>query len=286
MEMRGDYGLPEPLREPKHSRIRTFQKEKTRAELMAQIEAGEVSEIYWAGGEPLILDFHWDAMSRIIELGQADRVKVSYNTNFSSLSYRGRHLFRDVLDKFPIFYVGASLDATGPAGEYLRTGLQWERWLANLREAMPYVDQKKRRLSVALTITTLGMLDLKNVLALNRDYGALIDAKIVDGMDSGAQTRPWSPLILPRALLNQLIEETLQEIQAFRNPACEEVFGLLDYLRACETSGDRMSAADRENLRGAFRQIKQREAVRGRGKFTDFLEAKPYLRDWFRQFYD
>lgn len=285
-QLKGESGLPETLREPKHGRIQSFQREKTRAEMMARIEAGEVSEIYWAGGEPLILDFHWEAMERIIELGYANRVNVSYNTNFSSISYRGRHLFRDILSRFSSFYVGASLDATGPTGEYLRAGLRWDRWLANLQEALPYLDQTKRCFSVSLTVTTLGLPDLKNVLALNRDYGTPIDAKLVDGMDLGAETRPWSPLLLPRALLDRLLEETWEEVQSFRNPATEQVFGLLDHLKKCETAGDRMGPSELQSLRGTFRYIKRKEALRGTARFTDFLETKPYLREWFRQFYD
>ena len=46
-----------------------------------------VEKIYWAGGEPLLMDEHWYIMNKLVEMGRTD-VRIFYNTNFSKLTYK------------------------------------------------------------------------------------------------------------------------------------------------------------------------------------------------------
>jgi hypothetical protein len=82
-------------------------------------------------------------------------------------------------------------------------------------------------------------------------------------------------LLLPRPLLNRLPEEVWEEVHSFRNPGCEDVFGLLEYLRTCEAMGDRLTPAEKQNLRDTFRQIKEKEAVRAGAVSPIFWRPSP-----------
>lgn len=93
----------------------------------------DLEEVYFAGGEPLLMEEHYRVLDRLIER-RMFQVRLVYNTNFSTTTWRGR----DVMESWDLFEtvrVGASLDGMGPRGEYLRTGQSWERVLLN-RERM------------------------------------------------------------------------------------------------------------------------------------------------------
>lgn len=96
-----------------------------------------VEKIYWAGGEPLIMDEHWYIMNKLVEMGRTKidtPMRVYYNTNFSKLVYKEQDAI-ELWKKFDMIGVGASIDASGKRGEYLRKGTVWKDIVAN-RERM------------------------------------------------------------------------------------------------------------------------------------------------------
>jgi sulfatase maturation enzyme AslB (radical SAM superfamily) len=100
-----------------------------------------IEQIYWAGGEPIIMDEHWHIMNRLVELGKTD-IRIFYNTNFTKLKYK-QHSVIDLWKNFKHISVGASLDAEGARGEYQRKGTVWNDVVANieeLRSRAPEID--------------------------------------------------------------------------------------------------------------------------------------------------
>jgi len=91
-----------------------------------------IEQIYWAGGEPIIMDEHWHIMNRLVELGKTD-IRIFYNTNFTKLKYK-QHNVIDLWKNFKHISVGASLDAEGARGEYQRKGTVWDEVVANIEE--------------------------------------------------------------------------------------------------------------------------------------------------------
>jgi sulfatase maturation enzyme AslB (radical SAM superfamily) len=100
-----------------------------------------IEQIYWAGGEPILMDEHWGIMNRLVEMGKTD-IRIFYNTNFTTLEYKGQSVL-DLWKNFDNISVGASLDAEGIRGEYQRKGTVWadvEKNIIELRERSPEVD--------------------------------------------------------------------------------------------------------------------------------------------------
>lgn len=100
-----------------------------------------IEQIYWAGGEPIIMDEHWYIMNRLVELGKTD-IRIFYNTNFTKLKYK-QHDVLDLWKNFKHISVGASLDAEGARGEYQRKGTVWadiEGNIRRLKASAPDVD--------------------------------------------------------------------------------------------------------------------------------------------------
>jgi sulfatase maturation enzyme AslB (radical SAM superfamily) len=100
-----------------------------------------VEQIYFAGGEPLMMEEHYNILDELERRGRFD-VRLIYNTNFTQTKLKDREVF-DYWRKFKSVAVGASLDAMGPRAEYIRKGTDWDRVRANrdlMLEMCPNVD--------------------------------------------------------------------------------------------------------------------------------------------------
>ena len=110
--------------------------------LWSQLEPlfDSVEEIYFAGGEPLLMEEHYRILNRLIELGRTD-VKIRYNTNFSVMRYKKQNVI-DLWQHFPNVKIDCSIDGMGAQGEYIRKGMQSQQVLDNrqrLKELAPHV---------------------------------------------------------------------------------------------------------------------------------------------------
>jgi MoaA/NifB/PqqE/SkfB family radical SAM enzyme len=100
-----------------------------------------VEQIYFAGGEPLMMAEHYNILDELERRGRFD-VRLIYNTNFTQTKLKDRTVF-DYWKKFKSVAVGASLDAMGPRAEYIRKGTTWdtvERNREKMLEVCPQVD--------------------------------------------------------------------------------------------------------------------------------------------------
>jgi len=100
-----------------------------------------VEQIYFAGGEPLVMEEHYIILDELVKRGKTD-TRLIYNTNFTNTKLKDKHVF-DYWAKFAGVSVGASLDAMGPHAEYIRKGTKWDTVEDNRRlmmEMCPKVD--------------------------------------------------------------------------------------------------------------------------------------------------
>jgi MoaA/NifB/PqqE/SkfB family radical SAM enzyme len=100
-----------------------------------------VEQIYFAGGEPLLMEEHYLILEELERRKRFD-VRLIYNTNFTHVKLKDRWVF-DYWRKFDSVSVGASLDASGARGEYIRKGTNWATVENNRRQMLkecPNVD--------------------------------------------------------------------------------------------------------------------------------------------------
>jgi hypothetical protein len=218
--------------------IEQFQTTQIEAEFAAAVESHRVEEVYWVGGEPLMYEQHWRYMQRIIELGDGPRVYARYNTNLSRINYRGCNLYRNILIKLRDWQICASIDGTGAIGEYIRTGLDYESWLANFKEGIR-ISTHRRQMRLDFTLTLPGMFEVLNIQQLGDDLGVDILAKVVFSFSPDIV---MSPLALPRNILNRWVDETIMElgtdgplkdilVQLKTRPTFQEQYGETEYRR-------------------------------------------------------
>jgi hypothetical protein len=100
-----------------------------------------VEQIYFAGGEPLMMDEHYRILEELEKRERFD-VRLIYNTNFTQTKLRDRYVF-DYWRKFKSVAVGASLDDSGARAEYIRKGTKWsvvEDNRRRMQDTCPDVD--------------------------------------------------------------------------------------------------------------------------------------------------
>jgi MoaA/NifB/PqqE/SkfB family radical SAM enzyme len=100
-----------------------------------------VEQIYFAGGEPLLMEEHYKILDELVRQKKFN-VRLVYNTNFTHTNLKDKSVF-EYWKLFDSVSVGASLDGSGKYGEYIRKGTEWSRIEQNRIDMMticPDVD--------------------------------------------------------------------------------------------------------------------------------------------------
>ena len=116
---------------------------RTENDIWEQLEPqiDNLEQVYFAGGEPLIMEEHYHLLHELIKRGRTD-VRLIYNTNFSQLTYKKTNVL-ELWREFDSVSVGASLDAMGAHAEYIRKGTKWSQVEKNREQMLkicPKVD--------------------------------------------------------------------------------------------------------------------------------------------------
>ena len=122
-----------------------------------------VEQIYFAGGEPLLMVEHYNILKELIARGRRD-VRLIYNTNFTHTDLKGESVF-DLWNQFDSVAVGASLDASGARGEYIRKGTNWEVVQQNRKDMLVKCPQVDFYIS-----PTLSILNVMHLPKFHRDW--------------------------------------------------------------------------------------------------------------------
>lgn len=93
----------------------------------------DMETFYFAGGEPLLTDKHYDILEHLISVGNTDRHVLKYNTNISNLKYKNKNVI-DLWNQFPFILLFLSIDSFGKRAEYIRTGTDWNVIKENIKK--------------------------------------------------------------------------------------------------------------------------------------------------------
>jgi len=138
--------------DPSYNKPVIMKSGKTDTDMWEQIQPhlGHVERIYFAGGEPLIMDEHYRILEEL-ESHQRFDVTLFYNTNFTQTRLKTRTVF-DFWKKFKHVTVAASLDAMGTRAEYIRKDGNWTVIENNRRQMMKECPNTKFRIQPTASI--------------------------------------------------------------------------------------------------------------------------------------
>jgi hypothetical protein len=258
--------------------IENFQKEVAEKELWDAVYEKRIEEIYWVGGEPLMWDIHWDIMKYLVDTGQSKDVIVRYNTNLSRTSYKGINLY-DLLPHFKYVNVSASVDGVGENVEYVRHGMDWDKWLQNFKDGL-FLNKIYGDESIVLdvTITSMGLLSMKELfdLALELDVSSYI--KKTFAFDSSII---MSPSMFPRPIIELMIDDILSYMRPKVTSKTQIYIDALEDLRQCKTFEETYDNAE-TGLKEGKRRMKQIDEIRkNSGKLEEIFSQYPELISWW-----
>jgi sulfatase maturation enzyme AslB (radical SAM superfamily) len=219
-----------------------------------------VEEIYFAGGEPLIMEEHYRILNKLVDMGKTN-VRIRYNTNFSRMQYKKMNVL-DVWSKFDSVSVGASLDAHNKAGEYIRKGTIWPDIVKNrlaMIEKAPNAD-----FFITCTVSVLNSFRIINFHKYLVEQGLISHPRQMH-LNFVQDPSYLRIQILPQHLKDKLTIEYQEYAEVLRkqdcNPLADNFIALVDY----------MNSSDQTNLISQFKLRQQQIDVVRNENLIDVL---------------
>jgi hypothetical protein len=265
-------------------KFKKFQKEVTENELWEAVKENRIEEIYWVGGEPLMWDIHWDIMKYLVDNNQSKNVIIRYNTNLSRVSYKGMNLY-DFLPHFKRVNLCASIDGTGKIVEFIRTGIVWEKWLDNFKGGLFLNDlYGDHGMVFDLTITLPGLLSIKELFDHAVELNVVTYIKTTFSFDSSVL---MSPLSIPRPILEEIIDDTLDYIKPRVTSKTQIYVEALEDLKTKKTFEESYPDYKEGRKRGKENMIRiaefRKDGLNGSLTFENILGQNKKLLEWWTQ---
>ena len=89
-----------------------------------------VERLYIVGGEPLLIDQHYDFLQKCVDMNRAQKIILEYNTNITNIPQRAWNIWKH----FAKVNIGMSVDAVGPLNDYIRYPSNWNKIEENMRK--------------------------------------------------------------------------------------------------------------------------------------------------------
>jgi len=118
----------------------------------------ELMEFY--GGEPLLINEHYDILQNLVDTGRSSNIVLMYNTNGSVWPKRGIDLwphFKRVLLSF-------SIDGVGAQFEYIRNPAKWATVTDHLQR-LQALNMPNLRLDICYTVSIFNIYYMDQILA-------------------------------------------------------------------------------------------------------------------------
>lgn len=122
--------------------------------------AEEIRYIEFTGGEPFMIEEHFDLLKRLVDRGLANKIEIHYNTNATIYPEQAAEIWQH----FRTVEIAFSIDDVGARFEYQRTNASWAEVNVNIDR---FFELRKRyaniRLQVCSTVNVFNVLYLHDV---------------------------------------------------------------------------------------------------------------------------
>lgn len=170
-----------------------------------------VEQIYFAGGEPLLMDEHYRILEELVNR-KMFHVRLIYNTNFTHTELKNKSVF-EYWKLFDSVAVGASLDASGHRAEYIRKGTNWSVVEQNRQKMLQICPEVDFYIS-----PTLSILNAWHLPDFHRDW---VERGLIDAQDLNVNILQDPPLyridIAPQEYKQRLATKFLNHLTWLRD---------------------------------------------------------------------
>jgi len=128
-----------------------------------------VEHIYFAGGEPLIMDEHYKILDMLVAKNRYD-VVIKYNTNLSTFKHKKYNVL-DYWDKWvPNLQIWPSIDEIGDRAELIRSGTNWN----NVEQNLCTLVEHKFNVRPGITVGAWNVFRLPEIIQHLTDIGVIV----------------------------------------------------------------------------------------------------------------
>jgi sulfatase maturation enzyme AslB (radical SAM superfamily) len=158
-----------------------------------------IQMVYMAGGEPLLIERHYDFLQKCIDADVAKNIVLEYNTNLTNIHQRVLGLWTH----FKLVKVGASIDGMGDVLEYQRYPAKWSAIERNLHVVDNLPDNVRAWISATVTLTNVWQFPDFMLWKIDQNFKKINKTEIIN---YHVCHRPWSSNIrvLPYEYKTQL----------------------------------------------------------------------------------
>jgi organic radical activating enzyme len=155
--------------------------------------------IYINGGEPTLVEKHWNYLERLIERGLHKQVKLWYSINMTNVPDKLLEIWR----QFKEVEVHASIDDLYERNTYIRKGTKWNDVEENLKKL---IDTKWINLSVTQTVSWMNAYYVKEFREYFDKMGITVNTNYV------YDPKFYNIAILPESIKEQLVNIVPKDI--------------------------------------------------------------------------
>jgi MoaA/NifB/PqqE/SkfB family radical SAM enzyme len=122
----------------------------------------QIQYIEFTGGEPFMIQEHFDLLQRLVDRGIAGQIEIHYNTNGTQWPEHAESIWRH----FKTVEIAFSIDDIGDRFEYQRSNAVWSEVQNNLAQFRQLRDRMTNvQLQVCTTVNVFNVLYLEHVAA-------------------------------------------------------------------------------------------------------------------------
>ena len=93
-------------------------------------EIPTIERLYIVGGEPLLIDQHYEFLQKCVDADRSSNIVIEYNTNITNIPDRAWAIWKH----FQRVQIGMSVDAVGKMNDYIRHPSKWHKIEENMRK--------------------------------------------------------------------------------------------------------------------------------------------------------
>jgi len=185
-----------------------------------------IEHVYMAGGEPLMIERHYDFLQKCIDTNNAKNILLEYNTNVTNIPNRVLEMWA----QFKKVLVGASVDGYGDVLEYQRYPAKWKAIERNLRKIDELPDNIYAWLS--LTVTSVNVFHVPDFMRwkLEQGYTKINSSKRKPLITHHVAHRPYhmNVQVLPDEIKKDVLKKYTQSMQYFQGDLKEPALNVLN----------------------------------------------------------
>ena len=241
----------------------------------------DVEEIYFAGGEPLIMDEHYIILEKLIKAGRTN-VDIRYNTNFSHIKFKKWNLEKlwkpFIDDKNGKVSVMVSLDAVGELSELARHGTNWNELYNNIKSTIG----TGVHIFISPTISILNVFELPKLFDTIRELGVSPHNIIFNNFLT--EPHHFDIRILSEELKSELIDKLLNYKNQLPNDAYK--FKLSYCVDSCINFFNNKLDVEQHEIEVRRRELFRVTTILDIRRNENFIKVNPQYENWFNQIRD